>query len=255
MRKESVIITGAASGIGAATVTKYLEQTDFDVIAVDINSDGLSALISDRPDAQQQRVTLITVDLTDHQSVSEKLIADVERRGGVDHVVISHAIGIENDIKDSATWDLVLNVNLHATQRLLAMLTDFILDEGRVVVMSSVLGRAGKAVNTGYVTSKHALLGLVKALAMDWAAKRITVNAVLPCWVDTPMLRRELEPQAAVMGLQVKQVIRQIKKRIPLRQLISASDVADTVMFLTSPAAKMITAQSIVVDGGFGCGV
>ena len=252
---HTVMITGAASGIGAATVGKYLNNTSFDVMAVDINIEGLDEVVGALSSILQQRVTCIAVDLTDQEAVNDLLLKEVERRGRVEHVIISHAIGIENSITETDKWDRVLGVNLHATQRLLALLENYISDGGRVVVMSSVLGKAGKAVNTGYVTSKHALLGLVKALALDWASRHITVNAVLPCWVDTPMLRRELEPQAAVMGVPVKQLLRQIKKRIPLRQLISADDVADSVMFLTSPQAKMITAQSIVVDGGFGCGV
>ena len=249
---KTVIITGAASGIGAATMYQYLNQTDFQVFAIDVDQQGLQNQVKDYPEDYQQRLKTISVDLTDYDAVAENVIPMIGNR--VDHIVISHAIGIANSITENDKWDRILNVNLHSTQRLLAMLTDSICDEGRVVIVSSILGRAGKAANSAYVTSKHALLGLVKALAMDWAANKITVNSVLPCWVDTPMLRRELEPQAALLGLPMKDMLRSIRKRIPLRSLIKAEDVASTVMFLTSPAANMITAQSIVVDGGFGCG-
>lgn len=252
---KTVIITGAASGIGAATVNRYLSTTDFDILAVDKDKQGITDLIDNCSIAFKQRVTIIDIDLTDEQAVAQRVIEQVRLHGGVEHVVISHAIGIDNAITENDKWDSILNINLQSTQRLLSLLADGISDGGRLVVMSSVLGRAGKAMNTGYVTSKHALLGLVKALAMDWAPRKITVNAILPCWVDTPMLHRESAPQAARLGLPVNQVIRRIKRRIPLGNLISPYDVADTVMFLTSPAARMITAQSIVVDGGFGCGV
>ena len=253
--KKFIIITGAASGIGAATVSKYLSNTDFSVLAIDVNQQGLDDLINSYPEQYQQRVKAISVDLTNYASVNETLIETVREIGGIHHIVISHAIGISNEVTENEKWDRILNVNLHATQRLLSMLAEYICDEGRVVVVSSVLGRAGKASNTGYVASKHALLGLVKALALDWASRKITVNSILPCWVDTPMLRSELKPQAEFLGLPMKQLLRQLKKRIPLRSLISSDDIADTVMFLASPAARMITAQSIVVDGGFGCGV
>lgn len=247
-----ILITGAASGIGAATVGRYLTETDFDVVALDVNLAGLSDLAE--AFEHTDKLHCLAMDLTDEAQIKQALPSLITKLGALHHIVISHAVGIENQITDNDKWDTILGVNLMATQRLLAMLEPQLQEGGRVVVMSSVLGRAGKAANTGYVTSKHALLGLVKALAMDWASRKITVNAVLPCWVDTPMLRNELQPQADLMGLPVKQLVRQIKKRIPLRELISANDVADTVMFLTSPQARMVTAQGIVIDGGFTCG-
>ncbi|MFT6388288.1 MAG: NAD(P)-dependent dehydrogenase (short-subunit alcohol dehydrogenase family) [Cellvibrionaceae bacterium] len=250
-----VLITGAASGIGAATVAKYLSNSDFTVLAIDINQTALKRTAENYPTEQQSRIHTIAIDLTDYQEVPTILCKKLEAMGPLHHVVISHAISNDNDITDNNTWDRILDVNLHSSQRLLSLLAKYIHDGGRVVVVSSILGRAGKAANTAYVTSKHALLGLVKALAMDWASRDITVNAVLPSWVDTPMLHRELEPQAAFLGLSMTQMLRRVKKRIPLRKLISSDNVADTIMFLSSPAASMITAQSIVIDGGSGCGI
>lgn len=250
-----VIISGAASGIGRATVQKYLSTTGFSVIAIDKNQDALADVAKGLTLSQQERLHALVLDLCDEAALQQNLTELLIRFGGVSHVVVSHAVAIDNEIHENAKWDMVLSVNLQSTQRLLALLDPHMYEGGRVIVLSSVLGKAGKKVNTAYVSSKHALLGLVKALALDWAARKITVNAVLPCWVDTPMLRRELEPQARLLGLSVDRMLRQIRKRVPLRALISAEDVADTVMFLASPSAAMITAQGIVIDGGYGCGV
>jgi NAD(P)-dependent dehydrogenase (short-subunit alcohol dehydrogenase family) len=253
--KKVALITGAAGGIGAATMGKYINDTDFTVLALDINQEALENTASNYSEEQRSRIHTVVIDLTDSRAVSAVLVPLLDRTGTLHHVVISHAISHDNDITDNDKWDRILDVNLHSSQRLLSLLAHYICDGGRVIVVSSILGRVGKATNTAYVSSKHALLGLVKALAMDWASREITVNAVLPSWVDTPMLRRELEPQAAFLGLTIKQMLRRIKKRIPLRQLISSENVADTIMFLSSPAANMITAQSIVIDGGSGCGI
>ncbi len=254
LSSSSVLITGAASGIGAATIAKYMANTDMQIIAVDINQVGLAELFSAYDESQQTRLKCIPLDLTDKVTVEQDLISLISQQGGVDHVIISHAVAYNNHINENEKWDKIIDVNLLATQRLFACLNDLIKDEGRVVVLSSILGRVGKASNTAYVTSKHALLGLVKALALDWATRKITVNAVLPCWVDTEMLHTELQQQADLIGSSVKQMLRKVKKQIPLRALVSADNVADSVLFLTSPQAKLITAQSLVIDGGFSCG-
>ena len=253
--KGIVLITGAANGIGAAIVRKYLKNTDQYIIAIDINGKDLLKTRENISPENQIRFIPLVIDLTKEKEIKQKVMQEIKKRGAIEHVVISHAVGYNNEINEDNKWDHILNVNLHSTQRLLSAIEGDISKNGRVVILSSILGRVGKANNTAYVSSKHALLGLVKALALDWAKRKITVNSVLPCWVDTPMMRKELEPQAAMMGVPLSQMLRKIKKSIPLRQLVSPDDVADTVMYLTSPQAKMITAQSIVIDGGFGCGV
>lgn len=255
MMKGKVVITGAASGIGAAVLKSELRLAERQIVAIDIDQPAFDALKQSLTPHERSRITFCCLDLADNQGMAAAVSDFCHAGEGVDKVVISHALSNENQIGQQSVWDRVLDVNLHATQRLLAALEPHLNVGSRVVILSSVLGKAGKVANSAYCVSKHGLLGLVKSLALDWAPRKITVNAVMPCWVDTPMLRRELAPQADALGISVERMIRQIKKRIPLKQLIKDSDVADTVAFLTSPAAAMITAQGIVIDGGFGCGV
>lgn len=88
-------------------------------------------------------------------------------------------------------------------------------DGGRIVNMSSILGRAGKVRNTAYCASKHGIIGMTKALALDLAPRRITVNAILPAWIDTPMLQGELAAQARIAGITHEQILRNAKKKLP----------------------------------------
>lgn len=254
MTKKTVLISGAASGIGSATVQNYIKTTDHQIIAIDKDCNGLTVLKEMFSELERQRLITVTIDLTSIEQVKLIMTELLENRM-LDHVIISHGVGYENLVTDNEKWDHIFSINILSVQRLFSLLDNKINDEGRVVMVSSVLGRVGKAANSAYVTSKHALLGLTKSLALDWAPRKITVNAVLPCWVDTPMLHAELQPQANMIGVPSKQLIRKIKKRIPLRQLIKPSDVANSILFLTSSAASMITAQSIVIDGGYGCGI
>jgi NAD(P)-dependent dehydrogenase (short-subunit alcohol dehydrogenase family) len=90
---------------------------------------------------------------------------------------------------------------------------------------------------------------------LDVAPRKITVNAVLPAWVDTPMLRKEIALNAEKIGVDPEQMLRNAKKKIPLKRLTKSEDVANLIAFLASSEASSITAQSFTIDGGFTCGV
>ncbi|WP_331351340.1 SDR family oxidoreductase, partial [Cellvibrio sp. UBA7671] len=87
------------------------------------------------------------------------------------------------------------------------------------------------------------------------APRKITVNAVLPAWVDTTMLRNEIALNAEKIGVDPEQMLRNAKKKIPLKRLTKSEDVANLILFLASNEASSITAQSFTIDGGFTCGV
>ncbi|MDC9594856.1 SDR family NAD(P)-dependent oxidoreductase [Xenorhabdus sp. IM139775] len=238
------IVTGAASGIGFAVCQK-LVAAGYHVIAIDINQEGLNTLAAQSP----EHIRPFQLDLVDEKTMINTLISLV-KECHLQGIVVSHGRADDNDIDQNAIWDAVLATNLHATQRLLAHIVPDIVYGGRVVIISSILGRMGTTRNTAYCTSKHALLGLTKSLALDLAERQITVNAVLPAWVNTPMLVKGLEPHAKLIGCSTLALLRRTEKRIPLRRLVSPEDVANTVMFFISPEAAMITAQGLTIDGG-----
>ncbi|MOA12404.1 D-beta-hydroxybutyrate dehydrogenase [compost metagenome] len=170
-------------------------------------------------------------------------------------LVNSAGICDENEPEDLDTWHRVIAVNLSGTFYVTALCLPLIPRHGRIVNMASILGRAGKVRNTAYCASKHGIVGMTKALALDLAAQQITVNAILPAWVDTPMLRHELAVQAGMAGLTPEQIQRNAKRKLPLRRFIQSEEVAALVRYLASPEAAGVTAQSLVVDGGAGLGM
>lgn len=246
---HTYIVTGAANGIGRAT-SIALSEAGYFIVAIDIDSDGLSTL------SQSISDNLITcsVDMTDTDGLKLALL-HVLTNHQIKGLIICHGIDRENSITENDKWNQVVNVNLLSTQSILALVCPVIVNEGRIVIISSILGKAGKKNNTAYCATKHALLGITKSLALDLAERLITVNAILPSWVDTKMLHQGLVSQAKKMGCPVETLLKRIARRIPLQRLISSEDVSNAVLFLISKNASMITAQSIVIDGGDGCGV
>lgn len=248
----TVVITGAASGIGAAISQQLMAMPGRHLILLDRQADALAELAATAPPGVV--VETLAIDLTSTEQLATGLVP-LLADNRIHELVISHGIADENQLDQCEIWDKVLLTNLTSVQRLLAVLESRLADGASVVIVSSILGLIGKKANSAYCASKHGLLGLVKATALDLASRRIRVNAVLPSWVDTPMLRREVRRQADLTGIAEADMLRRIKKRIPLRAMVEASDVAHAIQFLLSAQSRMITAQSLVIDGGDGCGL
>ncbi|RTL33691.1 MAG: SDR family oxidoreductase [Rhodocyclaceae bacterium] len=247
------LITGAALGIGAA-VARRLADDGWALLLLDRNGDALAAL-ADECRTRGARATALCAELGPGEHWLPPLKAALGTFGYLDLLVNNAGVADENEPDDVAAWQRVMAINLDAPFRLSAVCLLYLRDGGRIVNVASVLARAGKIRNTAYCASKHGLLGYTKALALDLAPRGITVNAVLPGWVDTPMLQRELGAQAAAVGTPVAQVLRNARRQIPLKRFVQAEEVANLVHYLASPAAAGITAQGLVVDGGYTCGM
>src|SRR5438552_17837830 len=123
-------------------------------------------------------------------------------------------------------------------------------EHGRIINMSSVLGRFGVAGYAAYCTAKHGLLGFTKALALEVAGRGITVNAICPTWVDTPMARQGINETAAVLQVSPEEFRRQAVQAIPIQRMVEASEVAKLAVYLASRAAAAITGQALNICGG-----
>jgi 3-hydroxybutyrate dehydrogenase len=254
--QKIALVTGAAAGIGAATATLLCERNIAAIILLDIAGDTLQQFANELAQANvHTNVFTCVANIADHKALQEALIPLLTRLERVDILVNSAGVADENDPEEIHIWHKVIGINLHGTYHTTIESLKYMPDGGRIINVSSILGRAGNVRNTAYCTSKHALLGFTKSLALDVAARKITVNAVLPAWVDTPMLRKEIALNAEKIGVDPEQMLRNAKKKIPLKRLTSSEDVANLIAFLASHEASSITAQSFTIDGGFTCGV
>lgn len=248
---KTALITGAAGGIGSATARLLCERGIASLIVLDICTEALDALCAElAASAQAVQILPCCVDIADRHALREALQPLLNRLEKIDILVNCAGIARENEPEEYEVWQRILDVNLHGTYYVTLEALKRMPDGGRIINVSSVLGRYGRIRNTAYCTSKHALLGFTKSLALDLALRRITVNAVLPGSVDTPMFRHELMVEAAKAGMPAEQLLRTTRKKIPLRRLVESSEVAAIIGFLASDEAAAITAQSYVIDAG-----
>jgi 2-keto-3-deoxy-L-fuconate dehydrogenase len=231
------LVTGGASGIGAATAGLLLER-------------GARVAVLDRSTAgAPDGVLAITCDVTDHAAVDRAVATVVEQFGRLDVVVNNAGIGATGDVaaNDEAEWARVLDVNVTAIARVTRAALPHLRrsPHAAVVNMCSAVAFVGVRQRALYSASKGAVHALTLAMAADHVQEGIRVNAVAPGTTETPWVTRLLDaaddPEAAAAGLRARQ---------PLGRLVSADEVACAVVQLASPSAASTTGTVLRVDGG-----
>jgi ketoreductase len=156
------------------------------------------------------------------------------------------------DDPDDGQWFDIVNTNLNG----LYLITKSVLRHmptqagGRVINISSVLGKFGVPGYTAYCTTKHGVIGFTRALALEVVSRGITVNAVCPGWVDTEMATLGIKETAALQGITPTDFKAQAIEAVPIRRFLEADEVAELVCYIASDAAGGITAQAINICGG-----
>ncbi|MGD0520943.1 MAG: 3-oxoacyl-[acyl-carrier-protein] reductase [Terracidiphilus sp.] len=235
------LVTGAAQGIGRA-IALELSKSGATLALADINEVKL-AQVAAEIEAAGGQAAAFRIDVSNEESIEAGAKAVLERFGKVE-ILVNNA-GITRDRlmlrMKRADWDLVLDINLTGAFLLTQALLSPMLKNrwGRIVNMASVVGRAGQAGQVNYAASKAGLIGLTRSMAREFASRGITVNAVAPGFIETPMTAVLTEEQSAAMLAQ-----------IPLGRRGTDRDIAQAVRFLASDDASYITGHVLDVNGG-----
>ena len=236
------VVTGAASGIGAA-VARRLAAAGAHVVVCDRDGDG-ARRVADEVGGEPW-----VVDLADTAALADlALDADIL----VNNAGIQHVAPVEEFPPE--TFALILRLMLEAPFLLAraALPHMYARGWGRVVHISSAHGLRASPYKSAYVSAKHGLEGLSKVLALEGADRGITSNCVNPGYVRTPLVERQVADQARVHGLSEDEVLARIMlPSSPIKRLLEPPEVAEAVAYLCSPAAGFVTGTNIVLDGGW----
>jgi NAD(P)-dependent dehydrogenase (short-subunit alcohol dehydrogenase family) len=245
------LVTGASRGIGG-TIAAALASRGARVSLLGRNGESLASVSAALGGAN--RAAPIVADVTDADSVSAAFARARQHFGPV-HILINNA-GQATSAKftdtDEALWNSILAVNLTGTYLCTRQAVPDMLQAGfgRIVNVASIAGLRGAAYVSAYAASKHAVIGLTRSLALELAAKNITVNAVCPGYTDTDMVREAIANIARKTGRSEADALASLVATNPQRRLITPEEVAHTVLWVCGPGAESITGQSIVVAGG-----
>lgn len=241
--RVSIVVTGAAAGIGAATARRLAEDGAL-IIGVDVNADGLEAVVSSLPGVGHRAWATDLRDLTGHDALVHAAVEAADRFLGMAHLaaVLRRRATVEEVTEDD--WDLQIDVNLKATFFLNRAVATALVAQGKG---GAIVNFTSQAWNTGgfggaivYATTKGGVVSMSRGLARTFAPHAIRVNTVAPGFVETDMMLAGLTDQQ----------IADFRAMVPLGRMAAADELASTVSFLLGDDARYITGATLNVTGG-----
>ncbi len=247
LANQTIFVTGAASGIGAAVAERFLAEGAH-VGLVDRDSEGLARLVDALSDDLRAKTYRYAVDITIESDVAKAIDDFVKKRDSI-HAAVNCAgiLGPVGPLHETSTeaYRELMSINLDGLffcmkHQLRAMTHS---GKGNIVNISSAAGTVGFPTAAAYTAAKHGVIGLTKTCAIDYAESGIRVNAIAPGGVDTPLIRSTT--CATPEGQQM------IESLHPMKRLASAEEIANAALFLVSDQASFVTGSVMAVDGGW----
>ncbi|EOL49254.1 3-hydroxybutyrate dehydrogenase [Enterococcus phoeniculicola] len=254
MTKQVVFVTGAASGIGKQIGETFLKEGKI-VVFSDINQEKLNEVVKEYT-AEGYAADSVVCDVTSEEAINQAIDSTVEKHGRLDILVNNAGLQHVAMIEDFPTekYEFMLKIMLVAP--FIAIKRAFPIMKkqgfGRIINMASINGVIGFAGKSAYNSAKHGLIGLTKVAALEAADTGVTVNAICPGYVDTPLVRGQFDDLSKTRNIPLEKVLEEVLyPLVPQKRLIDVQEIADYVSFLASEKAKGITGQPVLLDGGY----
>lgn len=254
VENKVVFITGAAQGIGYEIGKRFAAQKA-KVVLTDIQEnlvkEAAECLRSDGYD-----VIGLKCDVTSENDIKEAIELAVKHYGTLDVLINNAGLQYVSYIEDFPTekFEFMLKVMLTAPFMAIKHALPIMKAQksGRILNMASINGLVGFAGKAAYNSAKHGVIGLTKVSALEAAEFGITVNALCPGYVDTPLVRNQLVDLANTRNVPLEKVLEEvIFPLVPQKRLLSVEEIADYAIFLSGDGAKGVTGQAVVIDGGY----
>ena len=256
LRNKVALITGSTSGIGLAAAHHLAAQGAHIIIhglvsiheGLELKSSfekqyGVQVMFSDADIANVEQIDLLMLNINNQ---FQRLDIVINNAG------IQHTDSVVNFPRDK--WNAIIAINLSAAFHIMQQALPLMKKNnwGRIINIASVHGLVGSANKSAYVAAKHGLIGLTKVAAIEQAEANITVNAICPGWVETPLINNQIEDIAKQQNIDVEEAKHKlITQKQPLPVMATPSQIADLILFLCTDTARSITGSSLPIDGAW----
>jgi len=249
---KTIIITGAGTGIGAATALELAKDSSIRLVLIGRRQEKLEETLDNLPN-QEQHLVLAT-DISNKEQFSKDLKAINPERLNIFGLFANAGIGGENHYGTDDRWDDIININLTGTYNTIMETLPFLKKSKEsfknIMITSSCLARFGVPNHTAYIASKTGLLGMMRGLAVELAPSNILVNAILPGWVETEMAKESIQNLADRQNISYEDSYKQQMGYVPTGKMSQPDEMGRIVTFFLTNQETSITGQGIDANNG-----
>jgi NAD(P)-dependent dehydrogenase (short-subunit alcohol dehydrogenase family) len=254
LKDKIVVLTGAASGIGRATAILFAKEGATQILS-DIDEENLNETYQLINDGAKPRTKISVVDVRVQNEVKAMIDLTIEKYGRIDVLVVNAGVVRVGDVETFPDSDLnlLIDVNIKGTHYTCKFAVPYFKKQkfGSIITLASVAAHIGQTAHANYCSTKAAVLGYTRALALDLAPFNVRVNSVSPGATDTPMLQSDVTKQAKDRGLSYEEVKKEFEQEGVMGRWAKAEEIATGILFLATEESSYMTGADLRLDGGW----